>query len=193
MLGWPNDYIDKIIHGDCLKLMREIPDNSIDLVFTDPPYNISRDTVITRNGGKYGKAKPINLDFGEWDHNVITPYEWIPETYRLLKPNGVLIFFYDRMKISQLAEWLIDKFDMVVRHIGVWHKTNPAPQARKVKWQVASEFFIIATKNHGTGHHYNYREGQHHDVITTPICQGKERYDHPTQKPEALAEPIIRW
>jgi len=185
--------INKIIHGNALTVLKKLPNNSVDAVVTDPPYNISRNTVIRRKGGKFGIAKDISLDFGEWDHNVVTPYDWVPLVYDLLKPHGVLIFFYDKMRISHLAVWLEEEFNMCVRHIGVWVKKNPAPQARKVKWMDATEFFIIATKNHGSGHHYNYKEGQHPDYIITPICQGKERYCHPTQKPEALAEPIIRW
>jgi len=183
----------RLILGDALEVLPTLPKKSIDLVLTDPPYNISRNVKIVRNGGKFGKAKDIDLDFGEWDHGVVSPYDWIPLVYELLKPTGVLIFFYDKMEISCIAKWLERELGMKVRHIGVWRKLNPAPQARKVQWQSATEFFIIATKNHGSGHHYNWREGQHPDIIETPLCQGRERLGHPTQKPEKLIEPLIRW
>ena len=47
-------------HGDCLELMKEIPDGSVDMVLTDPPYNIAREN----NFPTMGRA---GLDFGEWD------------------------------------------------------------------------------------------------------------------------------
>ena len=191
-----DNFINRIFVGDAMEIMQKIPKESIDLILTDPPYNISNDTVIRRKGGKFGYAKDIVLDFGEWDKGQITPYDWIPIAYDLLTPNGVLIFFYDKMEISCIAKWLEREFDMKVRHIAVWVKRNPPPQARKVKWQNGTEFFLIATKNHGAGHHYNYMMGQHPDYIITPICMGKERYrkpTHPTQKPEKLIEPIIQW
>ena len=190
------NFINKVFVGDALDIMKQIPKESIDLILTDPPYNISRDIVIQRKGGKFGKAKDIVLDFGEWDKNKITPYDWIPLAYNLLTSVGVLIFFYDKMEISCLAKWLEKEFNMKVRHIGVWLKSNPVPQARKTQWMSGTEFFIIATKNHGAGHHYNYSLGQHLDYIITPICMGRERYrnpTHPTQKPEKLIEPFIKW
>lgn len=191
--------INKLLFGNAIKLIPMLPNKCIDLVATDPPYNISRDTVIRRKGGKYGMAKDINLDFGKWDHNIIKPKDWIPLIIPKLKPCGVFMSLYDKRRISNLCD-LLEELEMFIRHVGVWHKKNPAPQARKVKWQNASELFVIATKNRGTGHHFNYEAGQHHDVITTPICLGKERLKnkegntlHPTQKPEALMFPIIKW
>jgi len=185
------EFINKIILGDALEILPKIPKSSVDLVLTDPPYNISRPIKIIRRRGKFGKAKEINLDFGDWDKNKIKPYDWIPLVYPILKPSGVLILFYDKKEISCIAKWLEAKFNMRVRHIGVWIKRNPPPQARKTQWQSATEFFLIATK--GSGHHYNWKEGQHPDYIITALCQGKERYDHPTQKPEALAVDLIKW
>ncbi len=84
---------------------------------------------------------------------------------------------------------------MTIRHVVAWVKSNPPPQARKVKWMDAWEPIIIATKNRGMGHHYNWKMGQHKDVIVTPICQGRERREggHPTQKPIRLIEPLIKW
>lgn len=183
---------DTILNGDCLELADKIPDNSVDLIATDPPYNISRDTKILRRRGKFGTAQTIDLDFGDWDHHSIMPENWIPAYSKKLKDNGVFITFYDKRNISYVCD-ILEELGLVIRHVAGWHKQNPAPQARKVKWQNALELFVIATKNKGTGHHYNYEEGQGHDVITTPICQGKERLNHPTQKPEALFESIIKW
>ena len=82
---------------------------------------------------------------------------------------------------------------MTLRQKIYWHKSNPPPQAFKVKWQDAVEEMIVATKNKGQGHAFNHELGQRHNVIETPICMGNERFNHPTQKPEALFEPIIKF
>ena len=72
----------------------------------------------------------------------------------------------------------------------MWIKSNPAPQARRVKWQDGSEFFLIATKNKGTGHHYNYKLGQSPDWFK---CSVSYKHYHPTQKPDALIEWIMKY
>jgi len=58
---------NEIYFKDCLEGMKELPDGSVDLLLTDPPYNVSNTTKIVRNGGKFGKAKTIDMDFGDWD------------------------------------------------------------------------------------------------------------------------------
>jgi DNA modification methylase len=58
----------------------------------------------------------------------------------------------------------------------------------------ATEFFIWATKNTGAGHTWNYKlAGQKHNVFEYPICQGLERTEHPTQKPEALLKELLTY
>jgi len=76
----------KLIWGNCLKVLPKIPDESIDLILTDPPYNISKHDKITRKGGKFAFAKDIKLNFGEWDFGKIKPEDYIPEFVRILKP-----------------------------------------------------------------------------------------------------------
>jgi DNA modification methylase len=176
-------------------MLPTLPDKSVDLVLTDPPYGLAGPpSLITRNGGKFGRAKAINRGLVE-NPSVATGVDyriWIPMVVPKLKPVGVLITFCGKADISSVSS-LLEELGMTVRHIGAWVKANPAPQARKVKWMNAWEPFIIATVNKGSGHHYDYRQGQHGDVVMTPICQGRERFDHPTQKPLALAYPLVRW
>ena len=180
----------KLIWGDCLKVLPKIPDESIDLILTDPPYNISKHDKITRKGGKFGFAKDIKLNFGEWDFGKIKPEDYIPEFVRILKPNGVLVLFYDRLWLGVIGLWLENEFKFKVRHIGSWIKSNPAPQARKVKWQIGSEHFLIATKNVGSGHHFNYKLGQSPDYFITSV---NYKHLHPTQKPLELFKWIVNY
>lgn len=66
--------------GDCLEVMQKIPSGGIDLVLTDPPYNISKDN----NFGTMGRS---SIDFGAWDHDadILT---WISDAARTLKSGG---------------------------------------------------------------------------------------------------------
>lgn len=170
--------------------MKSLPPNSINLILTDPPYNISNDNKIVRNSGKFGKAKPINLNFGKWDNNIIFPSDYLDTFHSLLKPNGVLIMFYDKLYLGLIGLYLQNTYDYQIRHLGNWIKTNPAPQARKVKWMNGSEQFIIATKNKGSGHHFNYTLGQSPDYYKASVSY---KHLHPTQKPLGLIEWLISY
>jgi site-specific DNA-methyltransferase (adenine-specific) len=182
--------LNKIYNTDCLEGMKQIDKNSIDLILTDPPYNISSETKIIREGGKFGKAKTIDMDFGEWDKNNIFPQDYLNLFVSLLKPNGVLIMFYDKLYLGLIGIYLQNNHNFKVRHLGNWIKSNPAPQARKVKWMNGSEQFIIATKNEGSGHHYNYELGQSPDYFKTSVSF---KHLHPTQKPEELIEWLVKY
>jgi len=186
---------NRIIHGDCIGEMKDWPDKSIDFILTDPPYGISENPAkIFRKGGKFGEAKTIHRGISENPDTVkgVDYKDWLSVSIPKLTDVGVLITFCKKESISEIYKF-IQELGMKVRQIGAWIKANPPPQARKVKWMDAWESFIIATRNEGTGHHYNYEEGQHRDVIETPICMGDERTEHPTQKPKKLAEPLIKW
>ena len=101
--------------GDCLEVMKGIPDGSVDLVLTDPPYNVQ---VKTK---KNGKAK-IN----EWDK--IDGYInwcvlWLNECSRVLKPNGVLYFWHNDMaQIAQLLEAIREKTPLEFISFCIWDK-----------------------------------------------------------------------
>jgi len=183
--------IDQIYHMDALELISKIDDESIDLILTDPPYNVSKPQKINRSGGKFGKAKSIELDMGKWDHGQIEWRDYIDDFVRILKPNGVIAMFYDKLHLGSILLYLRDKYGFQPRHIGTWVKSNPAPQARKVKWQDGTEMFLLATKNTGSGHHYNYKLGQCPDYFRHSVSF-KPRY-HPTQKPVPLFEWIIKY
>jgi len=184
------DMLDKIICGDCLQILPQLPDKCVDLILTDPPYNVSTDNVIRRNCEKFGHAKDIKLDFGWWDRGVVRPFDYLDEFVRVLKPCGVLVMFYDRLYLGQIGLYLQESHGFQLRHIGAWVKTNPAPQARKVKWQIGTEMFIVATKNHGSGHHFNYKIGQSPDYFVSSV---NYRHEHPTQKPLELIKWIVSY
>jgi site-specific DNA-methyltransferase (adenine-specific) len=78
-------WLNQIICGDCLEVMKDMPDKSVDLVVTDPPYNASNSKIVFTE-------KQFNAVNEEWDKKFeIEPF--IEETVRVLKSNGSLLVF----------------------------------------------------------------------------------------------------
>jgi len=177
---------------DCFEHLPKIPSNSIDLILVDPPYLISKDSGFTNYSDsankemvvKYGK---VSIDFGQWDKEEIDWERLLHEYYRILKKGGTLIFFFDIWKsgiIKEIAE--SKKFKQP--RIGQWHKTNPVPINSKLNYlSNAIEYFFSFVKDKKPTFNSEYDNG----IYRHPLCHGKERFDHPTQKPLALIKEII--
>lgn len=183
--------INQIINGDAFEVLEGLDDNSVNAIITDPPYNISTDFEINRDGSGNWDGGTLSHDFGDWDQGDVMPHDWIPDCVRALKDNGVFISMYDNLNMDKVILPLRAE-GLEIRQKFYWHKKNPAPQAFGVKWQTSVEEGIIATMNEGQGHHYQDK-AQRHNVIETSVCSGKERMDHPTQKPEELFETLVEW
>ena len=185
--------LNKVILGDCLDVMKDIPDKSVDLVLTDPPYGISKEMIITRgkNQMKF-KGKDVSYNFGSWDkiEDVLQfTFEWIDEIDRVIKDDSVFITFFDRDKINYIADYCKER-GYKRRNYIYFVKANPVPQARKINWMSSVEQGVILTKGK---HHYNFSEGQHKEDFILPICSGDERSEHPTQKPLKMFLDLTRW
>lgn len=174
--------------GDSHKLIKTLPDKSVDLILTDPPYNLSG---YSTGNIEMSWHKTINNDLAEWDMNSFEPKEWIDEFKRILKPNGNVFAFtsYNLMgKWHQVFDPEFDTFQYMV-----WHKTNPAPKIRRAGFLNSCELIICCWNK---GHTWNFSSQKDmHNFIETPICMGNERLKeplHPTQKPVKVLERIIR-
>ena len=103
-----NRFLNQIICGDCLEVMKELPDKSVDLVVADPPYNISK--------AEWDKWKRKE-DYIEWMGQIFKECE------RLLKDNGSFYFFHnDMMQIKNLMQWLEDNTKFIFKQFIVWNK-----------------------------------------------------------------------
>ncbi len=182
-----------IINGDCYKELSKIKNNSIDLVLIDPPYQISRSSGFTNYSedtndemkSKYGK---LSIDFGQWDKDKIDWNILFKEYYRILKKGGTLIVFYDIWKSNELKETAeLVKFKQP--RVGCWIKNNPVPINSKINYlSNATEYFFTFVKDKKPTFNSEYDNG----FYKYPICHGKERYEHPTQKPLELIKDLIR-
>ncbi len=177
----------KTYNGDCMKIMPEMESGSVDLVLTDPPYMISRETNFQKGGGNHAKYGSINMDFGDWDHGEgIDMGEYLQEVYRLLKQNGTIVMFYDIFKMETIRN-IADKIGFKQPRIGIWNKTNAVPINARINYlSNAREYFISFCKGKkGTFNSYYDKA-----MYNYPIVSGKERV-HPTQKPIGLMRELI--
>lgn len=186
-------YIE-LYHGDAIATMRKIEDESIDLILTDPPYNVSESaSIITDNRGNEPREIGMNAEWDKMsdDDYFKLLYAFIDEAYRVLKKSGALICFVSDRYISDIRRYVIGK-GMIYRQTCIWIKSNPVPQQRKVKFMQATELFFCANKQKGTDT-FRWEEGQHANVFYHPIVQGNERLAHPTQKPIWLMQELIKY
>jgi len=190
--------VNKIIQGDCLNVMKGIPDESVDLVLTDPPYNISK-LNDNRDRSKLNspimrRKKSLNYDFGDWDNMdrkdfLIFTENWLKECCRVLKINGAFISFFNKEDISYL-NWTSKKYQVRTRTIFTWHKTNPVPSFRKVNYLSACEFIWIGSKGKFKTFNFKMQKEMHNFYETSnKSCYGKT--SHPTEKPLSLIQHLI--
>lgn len=174
-------------HGDSRNLIKFLPENSIDLILTDPPYNIG--TYSTGNIPLPGR-KPMNNDVAGWDHVPFSPEDWVDDFLRVLKPHGNLFIFTSYNQIGKWHACLDAKFDTT--QFMVWHKTNPAPKIFKAGFLNSCELIFCAWNK---GHTWNFlSQREMHNFLESPICMGEERLKnphHPAQKPVSILKKII--
>jgi len=179
-----------LIQGDCLKILSKIPDESVDTVITDPPYNISEETIPIYDTKKGKRVIQLNESWDKFTDEEFLDmiYRFINEVKRILKSSGTFICFTSDRYLSYLRTY-IRKIGMVYRQTCVWIKSNPVPQMRKVKFMYATELFFLVHKKKGYDS-FRWENGQHPNVFYYPIVGGKERC-HPTQKPLWLIKELI--
>lgn len=191
-----------IYNMDCRYGLKLIDDNTIDIVMTDIPYNISQQKTIDRTLidnkkiHREGKKKTLNFNFGEWDffsdnkEFFVFIQEVFQEVYRTMKDTASMYMWVPKSEVS-FIEYILKDIGFHVRSTLVWCKTNPCPQIYKVGYMSSTEFCIFATKQKGAKHYWNVERGQKQSYWVKPICQGNERTEHPTQKRLDIAEDMI--
>lgn len=181
-----------IANEDCITYMRSIPDNSIDFIFADPPYNLSKSKL------KSEKFK-FSTDKGEWDKFTDEDFlkfneEWIHECVRILKPNGS-IFISGTYHNIYACGFILSRFGMTILNEIIWHKSNATPNLTCSRLVADHENIIWARK--GDKHTFNYKDslkfnhGKQLRCLWTSSKKASAEYKHPTQKPEWLLHRLL--
>lgn len=178
----------EVFNKDCLKFMKKIPEQSIDLILTDPPYNIAKYSTGNIN---LPNRSAINNDLGEWDLEEINPNDFVDEFKRILKPDGNIFIFTSYNLIGKWHEAFDSEFDTF--QFFIWHKTNPMPKIFKNGFLNSCEMIVCLWNK---GHKWNFTtQNEMHNYFESPICMGKERLKdpkHPAQKPLVLLKHLIK-
>lgn len=173
-----------LVFDDCFDYLGKIESNSISLVLIDPPYNISKKSGFS--SGKLTKFNQISLDFGYWDTEIDLD-TLFKEYYRVLRKGGTLILFYDIWKSAMIKE-LAQKYKFKQPRVGQWLKNNPVPVNSKINYlSNCSEYFFTFVKDKNATFNSVYDNA----IYNYPLCHGRERLEHSTQKPLGLFKELI--
>lgn len=171
-------------------LLHTISDESIDLVCIDPPYAISHKSGfsgISDSNGLGRRFVSYSTDFGDWDKPIALDHLF-QECYRVLKQGGSMIVWYAEWKMQELLYYAsMMKFKQP--RLCFWLKCNPVPINQKVNYLTNGyEAFATFVKGSKPTFNSSYDNG----IYQYPIVHGKEREDHPTQKPLYIIEDLIK-
>ncbi|MBE2184158.1 MAG: site-specific DNA-methyltransferase [Anaerolineae bacterium] len=197
--------IDHIYQGDCLEILRGLPDASVDLVFADPPYNLQLQNMLLRPNNSRVDAVDDHWDqFADFAAYDAFTRAWLGECRRVLKDSGALWVIGSYHNIFRVGAILQDLGYWILNDV-IWEKVNPMPNFKGVRFTNAHETLIWAKKSQAQKRYtFNYHamkalnDGkQMRSDWEIPLCTGKERLTangeklHPTQKPEALLYRVI--
>lgn len=177
-----------LYNSDCFSVLRTMPDDTIDLILTDPPYLISRKTNFSNGGGNEKKFGSIKMDFGGWDNEEFDMKTIIAHYKRILRYGGTMIIFFDIFKMQSIYNIAVAMGFRQPR-IGIWDKANAVPINASINYlSNCREYFISFTKGKKKVFNSYYDKAYY----SFPIVSGRERTMHPTQKPIRLMEELIK-
>lgn len=197
--------LNTIIVDDCVKVMNEMEENSVDLIFADPPYNLQLGDALTRPDNSN-----VNGVYEEWDNfESLAAYDeytrrWMTAARRVLKDDGAMWVIGSYHNIFRVGYILQDLGFWILNDV-IWNKVNPMPNFKGTRFTNAHETLIWASKNPNSKYTFNYEamkalneDTQMRSDWQIALCTGKERLKdasgeklHPTQKPEALLYRVI--
>ena len=168
----------KLYNDDCLNVLKDIEDNSIDLVVTDPPYE-----VITggRNGGVKGKPSGILTENKQLMKSIPKADLWLSECFRVMKDGTHIYIMTNTLNLTNYLN-IINDVGFKLHNLLVWNKNNTTPN----RWYMKNcEYVIFARKGFAKS-------------INNPSSQTVHNFDniignkkHPTEKPVDLMKLYV--
>jgi site-specific DNA-methyltransferase (adenine-specific) len=196
-----------LYNGDCLEILNNLPEKSVDMIFADPPYNLSNDGYTVHAG------KRVSVNKGNWDKSSGTEkdfnfhFEWIEACKRVLKDDGT-IWISGTYHSIYACGYALQLQDFRFLNDVSWFKPNASPNLGCRMFTASHETLIWASKNKKSKHTFNYELMKNGDFpndkiknpgkqmrsvwsITTPTESEKVYGKHPTQKPLALLDRVV--
>lgn len=194
--------------GDCVNILGRLPSGSVDMVFADPPYGLSNDGTTVRSGRR------ASVNKGEWDRSrgvqadYAFHFAWIRACRQVLAPNGT-IWISGTYHSIHLCGYALQVQGWRVLNDIAWFKPNAPPNLGRRMFTASHETLIWASKRRSARHVFHYDDMRGGDFaddrlkspgkqmrsvwsIAPPAKREKQFGRHPTQKPEALLDRVVR-
>ena len=192
------------LHNEnCISVLQRTAADSIDLMLTDPPYNLAsfmrkRNTNLSAmRSNFFGVSDWDDLKDDEWE---ISMDAFFREAARVVRKRGAFIVFMSVIKVETIIK-IAARYGLYYKTTGIWHKTNPMPRNMNLHFINSTEAWIYFINNKKTDTNkedtltgtFNNNGIALHDFIELPVAPPAERKagKHPTQKPQQLLEFFI--
>lgn len=205
----------RLLKGDCVEILNQARENSVDMIFADPPYFLSNGGITCHAG------RMVSVNKGKWDksrgveENHKFTLEWLKACQRVLKPNGT-IWVSGTTHIIHSVGFAMQELGYKILNDIIWYKRNAPPNLSCRYFTHSTEIVLWAAKNEKSKHYFDYKlmkktndgkqmrnvwqfseeeeEQRKTDdiwVMSAPASAEKQFGKHPTQKPIELLKRII--
>ncbi len=189
----------RLLKGNCIEILNQARENSVDMIFADPPYFLSNGGITCHAG------RMVSVNKGKWDkskgveENHKFTLEWLRACQRVLKPNGT-IWVSGTTHIIYSVGFAMQELGYKILNDIIWYKRNAPPNLSCRYFTHSTEIVLWAAKNEKSKHYFDYQlmkkmnQGkQMRNVweISAPPAEEKKFGKHPTQKPVELLKRII--
>lgn len=169
-MNWPEDYINKIICGDCLDVMKGIPDNSVDCIITSPPYNAGDSRKNSFERKKYSED---NEDWIDREKYLLWINDVIAELLRITKYH-IFLNIAEIRGNKGITKSIMNTFWDKYKETFIWHKSNPNPSMNDLAPTKAWEYIYCLSHDRpdvSVFTHCNFHNTKGHDNVKTIIYQ----------------------
>lgn len=189
----------RLLKGDCIEILNQARENSVDAIFADPPYFLSNGGITCHAG------RMVSVNKGKWDkskgveENHKFTLDWLRACQRVLKPNGT-IWVSGTTHIIYSVGYAMQELGYKILNDIIWYKRNAPPNLSCRYFTHSTEIVLWAAKNEKSKHYFDYqlmkninRGKQMRNVweMSAPLTEEKKFGKHPTQKPVDLLTRII--
>lgn len=186
--------LDYLICNDCVEGLKSLQADSINLVLTDPPYNLGHHMKARGSGVHRLRSNHFsicdwdNIDEPTWEKNM---QDLAEQLYRVVKSGGAVVMFMSVLKVG-VIKTIFESAGFYYKTVGTWHKTNPMPRNMNLSFVNSTESWVYFTKGKVSGT-FNNNGSVMHDFVESGLTPKSEKKfgKHPTQKPLKILKHFI--